>query len=64
MNCAPVLTVTYHVFQLCGEKGVQPQEEFLEFSCYSDGSGKTFFKLEHQNLLSSIFGFPGWFGDK
>ncbi|XP_036924061.1 C-type lectin domain family 4 member E [Sturnira hondurensis] len=31
--------VTYHIFQLCDEKRVQPHEEFLEFSCYSDGSG-------------------------
>lgn len=31
--------VTYHIFQLCDEKRVQPHEEFLEFSCYNNGSG-------------------------
>ncbi|KAF6118035.1 C-type lectin domain family 4 member E [Phyllostomus discolor] len=31
--------VTYHIFQLCEEKRVQPHEEFLEFSCYNNGSG-------------------------
>ncbi|XP_045695672.1 C-type lectin domain family 4 member E isoform X1 [Phyllostomus hastatus] len=31
--------VTYHIFQLCVEKRVQPHEEFLEFSCYNNGSG-------------------------
>ncbi|KAM5336393.1 C-type lectin domain family 4 member E [Glossophaga mutica] len=31
--------VTYHIFQRCNEKRVQPHEEFLEFSCYNDGSG-------------------------
>ncbi|XP_037023754.1 C-type lectin domain family 4 member E [Artibeus jamaicensis] len=31
--------VTYHIFQLCDGKRVQPHEEFLEFSCYNNGSG-------------------------
>ncbi|XP_024434841.2 C-type lectin domain family 4 member E [Desmodus rotundus] len=51
--------VTYHVFQLCDEKGVQPQEEFLEFSCYSDGSGsvKNCCPLKWVHFQSSCYFF-------
>ncbi|KAB1254289.1 C-type lectin domain family 4 member E [Camelus dromedarius] len=30
--------VTYHIFQLCDGKKVQPREDLMELSCYSDGS--------------------------
>ncbi|XP_008540994.2 C-type lectin domain family 4 member E [Equus przewalskii] len=31
--------VTYHIFQICGEKKFQPQEDFMELSCRNEGSG-------------------------
>ncbi|KAM7116298.1 C-type lectin domain family 4 member E [Molossus nigricans] len=31
--------LTYHIFQLCGEKNFHSYEEFMEFSCYNNGSG-------------------------
>ncbi|XP_006218462.2 C-type lectin domain family 4 member E [Vicugna pacos] len=30
--------VTYHIFQLCDGKKVQPREDLMELSCYNDGS--------------------------
>nr|KAF6373268.1 C-type lectin domain family 4 member E [Pipistrellus kuhlii] len=36
--------VTYHIFQLCDEKMVQPYENFLEFNCYNNESGIMFLK--------------------
>lgn len=55
INGAPVLTVTYHIFQLCDEKKDQPYE-FIEFNCYNDGSGIIFLKFEPKIYISIFVG--------
>ncbi|KAB1254290.1 C-type lectin domain family 4 member E [Camelus dromedarius] len=49
--------VTYHIFQLCDGKKVQPREDLMELSCYSDGSSITALNFGHQNLHINEFLF-------
>ncbi|EQB79019.1 hypothetical protein CB1_001683088 [Camelus ferus] len=52
-----IFHVTYHIFQLCDGKKVQPREDLMELSCYNDGSSITALKFGHQNLHINVFWF-------
>ncbi|XP_004455316.1 C-type lectin domain family 4 member E isoform X2 [Dasypus novemcinctus] len=51
--------VTYHIFQLCDEKKLEPHENSMALSCYNDGSGsvKNCCPLKWKYFQSSCYFF-------